>query len=318
MGRGELPLECIVDAHTHLARGMDPRVVLENVYPSGPRGAVILGIPRIDSVLAGLDVGRVRAEYERAEAVLGRLNPGLAGEGPESMYLASLRMAKLYAGVQPEARPGEGLAALAGVDLSMGRDELLASLGDLASQGFRGFKVISTLYMKYLDDPSVEAVFEAASYLGVPIAVHAGCDPGVWELPGFCKYGNPDRLEGILEGYREVPVIIANIGGYSAFAPSVFTQEAVELAKRYPNVYLDTSAVPGHIIEAAAKSLPPGKLVYGSDYPVADTVDAPLHASIVWRALVSAGYSRGVLEETFHGVAEELFGVRCLDWSAAD
>ncbi len=313
-----LPLDCIIDAHTHIAREMDPEVVLENLHSARARGAVIIGLPRFDSVLANLSIDQVKAEYSRAKKVLSRLHPSLAEDGPEGLYLTSLKLAARYSGSQPKPPLGDGLTVIAGVDLSLNRDKLLDTLENLASRGFNGFKVISTLYMKHLDDPGVEAVFEAASYLDVPVVVHAGCDPGVWELPAFCRYGDPSRLEGILKRYKDVPTVIAHMGGYSAFAPGVFTQEAISLARKYPNVYLDTSAVPGYVVRIAVKSLPQGKVIYGSDYPVIDGVDAAYFALIVWRALAAAGYSRKAIEEAFHGIAEELFEVRCVDWNATD
>lgn len=312
----QLPLDCIIDAHTHLARGMSPETVLENLHPARSRGAVILGLPRFDAIIASLGIDDVKAEYNRAKNVLSRLHPSLAEDGPEGLYLASLRLAARYSGSQPGPHLGGGLAVLAGIDLNLDRDELLGELEKLASHGFRGFKVISTLHMKHLDDPSVEAVFEAASYLEVPVVVHAGCDPGVWELPAFCRYGDPSKLEEVLKRYRDVPTVIAHMGGYSVFAPGVFTQEAIELARRYPNVYLDTSAVPGYVVRIAVKSIPQGRVIYGSDYPVVDGIDSSYFVTIVWRALAAAGYTRKAVEDAFHGIAEELFGVRCVDWNA--
>jgi hypothetical protein len=309
-------LECIVDAHTHLPKGKDFLDILRPLSLSRYKGAVILGIPPLDGLLGTVNLEDVKREHARVKDILYRLNPDLAGVEPEELYLSSLKLASNY-GNSPPSPPAEpGVVALAGVDLSLGPDDLQGVLERLVREGFRGFKVISTLYMKYLDDPSVEAVFEAASYLGVPVVVHAGCDPGVWELPAFCRYGDPSRLEGVLRRYRDVPTVIAHLGGYSAFAPGVFTREAVELARRYPNVYLDTSAVPGYLVRVAVKSLPRGKVVFGSDYPVVESVDVAYFASIVWRALAAAGYPRKAIDDSFHGIAEELFGVRCVDWSA--
>ena len=47
---------------------------------------------------------------------------------------------------------------------------------------------------------------------------------------------------------------------------------AIDLARRYPNVYLETSSVVFiEYLELAARELPPEKLIFGSDGPLVDS-----------------------------------------------
>lgn len=58
------------------------------------------------------------------------------------------------------------------------------------------------------------------------------------------------------------------------FASREWTEhlEAIEIARRYPNVYLETSSVVFFKYpEMAARELGPGKLIFGSDGPEVDS-----------------------------------------------
>jgi uncharacterized protein len=49
-------------------------------------------------------------------------------------------------------------------------------------------------------------------------------------------------------------------------------QLAIDVAKRYPNVYLETSSVVFfEYLELAARELPAEKLIFGSDGPLVDS-----------------------------------------------
>jgi uncharacterized protein len=71
--------------------------------------------------------------------------------------------------------------------------------------------------------------------------------------------------------YPEVPFIMAHLG---SFASGNYAEHlaAIDMAKRYPNVYLETSSVVFfEFVEMAARELPPEKLLFGSDGPLVDS-----------------------------------------------
>jgi predicted TIM-barrel fold metal-dependent hydrolase len=75
----------------------------------------------------------------------------------------------------------------------------------------------------------------------------------------------------IASEYPKVPLIMAHMGN---FGSQNWTEhiEAIEVARRYPNVYLETSSIVfWKYLELAAKELGPGKLIFGSDGPELDS-----------------------------------------------
>jgi predicted TIM-barrel fold metal-dependent hydrolase len=99
-------------------------------------------------------------------------------------------------------------------------------------------------------------VLDAAAELGIPILYH------------------PERVANfhlIASEYPQVAFIMAHLG---SFASQDWTEHlaAIAVARRYPNVYLDTSSVVFfRFLELAAKEAGPDKLIFGSDGPELDS-----------------------------------------------
>jgi predicted TIM-barrel fold metal-dependent hydrolase len=75
----------------------------------------------------------------------------------------------------------------------------------------------------------------------------------------------------IASEYPQINFIMAHLG---SFASQDWTEhlQAIEVAKRYPNVYLDTSSVVFfEYLEMAVRELPAEKLIFGSDGPLVDS-----------------------------------------------
>jgi predicted TIM-barrel fold metal-dependent hydrolase len=71
--------------------------------------------------------------------------------------------------------------------------------------------------------------------------------------------------------YPEISFIMAHLG---SFASGNYAEHlaAIDVAKRYPNVYLETSSVVFfEFLELAARELPPEKILFGSDGPLVDS-----------------------------------------------
>ncbi len=101
---------------------------------------------------------------------------------------------------------------------------------------------------------------------------HTGCDPGPWENPELSEDANPRYLNPILESYSPI-IILAHSGSYSAYKPGIWFDEAIELGRKFENVYFDSSAVSSFIysektLNRIRKSVSLDRLLYGSDYPV--------------------------------------------------
>ena len=102
--------------------------------------------------------------------------------------------------------------------------------------------------------PTAE-VLEAVTELRIPILMH------------------PPRVEDSLEVVRKHPEINFIMAHLGSFASRDWKQhlKAIEAAKQFPNLHLDTSGVVMFpYLEKAARELPAEKLLFGSDAPLVD------------------------------------------------
>lgn len=310
----ELP--CVADAHVHLIDGRSPwELALELAGYRVSLAQVMEIRPPVDLVVRKSQ-GVLPRAWSMSRPVLEKLAPWLLEhyESPGRLLAETLVFLSRFGPIDPReagATSGARLLVYADPEPSAGPEAAYARARGRLRGGYQGLKLITTLHMVWPDSGEVEAVFEAASEAAAPILVHAGCDPGLWELPPFCALGNPARLEPLIARYRDVPVIIAHCGGYSAAAPGVYTQEAVALARRYPNVYLDTSAVPLEVLEIVLGSLPPDKILHGSDYPVVEEDTPARSAARLAAAAIQRGLGRRAVEAVMYRNLEELLGQQC-------
>lgn len=306
-------VECIIDAHTHLPTNppKTPKTLLQELSIKGINGAVILGIPAVKTLLETINPQHVNKEHEKIKKFLSKYHSNLKDFQPDILLMNAIKMMTSYGRLCSFNPVGEHYKVMAAADLSKDPESLIKELETLVKRGFKGFKIISTIFMKHLDDKSVESVFDVAHSHNLPVTVHAGCDPGIWELPGYCKYGDPSRLNKILKRYREVTTIIAHMGSYSYLAPGVFLEETIELVRRFDNVYVDTSAVPPQLVGIAAKHIPADKILFGSDYPVVNNVDLETFIFEIYRQLRNAGFSTREVNKVFWTNASNIFGIRC-------
>lgn len=306
-------IECIIDAHTHLPINppKTPNLLIKELSTKEIDGAIILGIPAVKTLVETIDPHSVNKEHDKIKEFLTKYHNNQDDFHPDILLMNALRIMTNYGRLCNFKPIGEQYKVMAAADLSKDPEILARELESLVTRGFTGFKVISTLFMKYLDDDAVESVFQVAHSHNVPIVVHAGCDPGVWELPGYCKYGDPSKLDKILRKYSDVTTIITHMGSYSYLAPGVFLKETIDLVERFDNVYVDTSAVPPQLVGIAAKHIPADKMLFGSDYPVVNNIDLETFIFGVYRQLRYAGFSTREVNKVFWSNASNIFGIRC-------
>ena len=316
--RADVPVSCVIDSHVHMPmlkeRG-EVNSYIRGLVDSGIGGAVILGIPPFRDLLATVSIDEVKAEHERVRGIIEKLASDIMDQlEPEALYISAVRLAESFCSFRrhPEVAAMSNFTVMYPANLSLGPDELKGELERAISMGFRGFKVISTLFMKYLNSPQVDAVLEVAEDKGVPVVVHGGCDPGIWELPRYCKYGDPSKLADPLREHRDVTVVVAHAGGYSAIAPGVFFEETLQLSRDFPGVYVDTSALPPQLVPVVLRDFPQGRVLYGSDYPAVSNSSLREYLEEVFTSLLTSGFSRRQLEGYAHEVAEGLFRVSCI------
>jgi len=178
-------------------------------------------------------------------------------------------------------------------------DELRSAVQKL---GLRGLKLNPPMQGFFADDRLAYPLYETARDLGIPILFHAGMS---WEPGSRLQYGQPMRFENVAADFPKLRIVLAHLAW-------PWVTEAVALALKYPNVYLDTSAlyfdkprdflrfamthqVPLTVFERSLRR----QLVFGSNYP---RVEIKNMAS----AVESLGFSEECLSLIFRDNADSL------------
>jgi len=109
----------------------------------------------------------------------------------------------------------------------------------------------------------------ASSEFGYPVLFHTGDDP----------ISNPLQIERVARACPEAAIILGHMGGF------FYIDEAIRVAKRNRNVYLETSVMPyPDMIRRAMKSLGRDRIFFGSDAP-------GVHSAVEIQKIRSSGLS---------------------------
>jgi hypothetical protein len=171
--------------------------------------------------------------------------------------------------------------------------------------GLRGLKLNPPIQQFFPDDEIAYPLYETAQDLGLPILFHAGMS---WEPGSRLQYGHPLRFENPAAAFPKLRIVLAHLAW-------PWIVEAVALALKYPNVYLDTSAlyfdnpqdflkfamthqVPLTVFERSLRK----QLVFGSNYPRVEIKKMAL-------AVDGLGFSEECLNHIFRTNAETLLEV---------
>lgn len=140
--------------------------------------------------------------------------------------------------------------------------------------GLRGLKLDPSFQRFYPNDRQhAYPVYQACAELDIPILLHAGLS---WVPSGLAQFSQPLNFEEVVLDFPQVNFILAHFAW-------PWVNEAVMLAVKYPNVFLDTailySGTPKNtyqkilaeqvgldVLERSLKN----KIVFGSNYPRVD------------------------------------------------
>jgi predicted TIM-barrel fold metal-dependent hydrolase len=136
------------------------------------------------------------------------------------------------------AQAPDTLIGFARVDPTTGDEagaEVLRCARDL---GMRGVTITPFWHGVSCDEPRVEPIFEAAQEAGIPVWVHTSVN---WVRDRPIDLEHPRHIDVVAARFPNVSIICGH-GGWP------WVQEAVAVAWRHPNVYLDISAFrPRHL-----------------------------------------------------------------------
>ncbi|MEM4521544.1 MAG: amidohydrolase family protein [Candidatus Bathyarchaeia archaeon] len=123
--------------------------------------------------------------------------------------------------------------------------ELERSLGELK---FKGVKLHTAGHSISPPNPRASIIFEAARKHKVPVMIHTGPGP----------FSDPMLVAPRAEEYPDVKIILAHAGF------GIYANAALWLAKKYDNIYLETSWSHTFDLQAFLSSVP-DKVVFGTD-----------------------------------------------------
>lgn len=132
------------------------------------------------------------------------------------------------------------------------RDAMEEILEEAVQRGVRGVKFHPTTTLAHPAEEPTLAVLRRSAELGLPALFHCGDDP----------YTTPQVFGLAAEAVPECEIVMAHMGGY------LHVEDAIDVAERYPNLFLETSAMPyPDEIRKAIDRVGPERVVFGSDGP---------------------------------------------------
>lgn len=141
----------------------------------------------------------------------------------------------------------------------------LAALEEAAGwPGMAGLKIHPSFHQTFADDPTYEPAWRFAAEHQLPVLAHS------WSVSDYNpvqRYSTPDRFEGYVRRFPQVRLVLGHAGGRGSGR-----HEAARMAAQHANVYLDFAGdiFCDRLIETLLASMPPEKILFGSDYPWID------------------------------------------------
>jgi hypothetical protein len=153
--------------------------------------------------------------------------------------------------------------------------------------GFKGLKLHPVSSLQHPGGTATIELIRHAGELGVPTLFHCGDEP----------LSTPLSIAQAAAACPDSVIVLGHMGGY------FHVDEALEVADRYPNVVLETSAMPyPEKIAEAVHRVGAGRVVFGSDGPVSSPALERQKVAIAGLGSEKAGLVMG-------GTAQALLGV---------
>ncbi|NOZ73253.1 MAG: amidohydrolase [Chloroflexi bacterium] len=237
----------IIDALTHISVGPD------DVVGWGPRFLA-------EDLLAQMDASRkVLGEPARIDKAV--VFPSLGLTVPTSPLSFAEQHAYVVESVA--AHPDRFIGGIV-IHPRLWNDQVADTVRKMVhEQGFRMLYLNPSLHKFWLPikTPSegtssrqlLYPIFETAQELGIPVIIHTGEQP----------YALPATVDFVAGAFPEVNIIIAHLGTQG----EMFTIEALLVADRHANVYLETSWAMPHMLIEAVHEAGAERLIFGSNCP---------------------------------------------------
>lgn len=178
------------------------------------------------------------------------------------------------------------LTGFGSVNLSKDASYVRKTLATLKRLNLKGIKFVPhAQFFNPAENEHMDLVFDFCRQSGAIIITHAGCGSGPFEIIELSRNSNPILWEPWVKKYPDVPVVLAHFGAYSSEVSGIWLFEALQLGKKYPNVYADLSAVDWlldreMVVKEIRKTIGFNRVLFASNYPV------PTTSRVSWAYLV--------------------------------
>lgn len=208
----------------------------------------------------------------------------------------------------------EILIGFGSVNLSKSSEYVQEKLDHIERLKLKGIKLLPySQFFNPAENENMEVLFEYCRRTGSPILSHSGCAAGPFELVELSQDCRPKCWEPMVKKYPDVPIVLAHFGSYSSHYPGIWFDEAIDLMKKYQNVYADISAATylfddQEKIKKIRNNIGFEQVLFATDYP------GPLYyglslESIVHRIKANPFLSEDEKYAIFGGNAKRLLGL---------
>lgn len=152
-----------------------------------------------------------------------------------------------------EAHPGR-LFGIAAPNPHLGREFVHEELRRVVDD--YDFKYAKLHTLAWGVDPTSHVAYnfyDACVETGIPVMVHTG--------PHGMPFSVPGMLMPVAEDYPELPIVLAHMGG-----AYTLTQEAILMAERYDNLYLDTTLALNMYVRRAMERVGADRLLMAAEH----------------------------------------------------
>lgn len=146
--------------------------------------------------------------------------------------------------------------------------------------GFKGIKLHPLVHAFMPNDEIIYPIMEEARKFQIPVFIHSGHPP----------FSLPWSIGELAENFPEVKIVMIHMG----HGHGMYIQAAINTAKRYDNIILETSGMPMHTkIKEAFETVGEERVVFGSDLPFH-------HYSVEIQRVKVSGLNESQLNKVFY------------------
>ena len=165
------------------------------------------------------------------------------------------------------------LTGFGSVNLSKDRSYVEKKLERIEKLGMKGINLLPHLqFFNPSANKNLKLVLEFCSDMQMILLSHSACGQGPFEIMEMCRNAHPSLWEPCLKKYPDVYLVMAHFGAFTTRIPGIWLYEALQLGKKYKNVYAELSYVDwilnrDCLVNEIRKTIGFDRVLFASGYP---------------------------------------------------